>query len=150
MKIIRLITIGLLLSGSLLYSQSRGFGAGIIVGEPTGVSLKYFMGQGNAIDAGIAWSFNKDGALHIHADYLYHDYNFFNVRTGKLPVYIGIGGRAKLASNTRVGVRIPVGMAYEFQNAPFDVFIEVVPLLDLAPDTEFGFNGAVGFRYYFE
>lgn len=150
MKLIRLITIGLLLSSSVLFAQSKGFGAGIIVGEPTGISLKYFMGQSNAIDAGVAWSFNKDGALHIHADYLYHDYNFFNVRTGKLPVYIGIGGRAKLASKARIGVRIPVGMAYEFQNAPFDVFLEVVPLLDLAPDTEFGFNGAIGFRYYFE
>jgi len=48
-----------------------------------------------------------------------------------------------------LGVRIPVGLAYEFANHPFDIFVEIVPILDITPDTDFDFEGAIGARYYF-
>ena len=38
---------------------------------------------------------------------------------------------------------------YIFETSPFDVFLEVVPVLDLAPDTEFDFNAAIGARFFF-
>lgn len=131
------------------FAQNGGFGLGIIVGEPTGLAGKYYLSESHAIDGAVAWSFKKDAALHIHADYLYHDNTFFNVKQGRLPVYVGIGGRIKLQDKSRIGVRIPVGMAYEFAKAPVDVFVEIVPLLDLVPDTQFDFNGAIGVRYFF-
>jgi len=150
MKIFRFLTICFIFSTISIFSQSSGFGLGIIVGEPTGLSGKYFLNANNAIDAAVAWSFKKEAALHIHADYLYHDNSFFNVRTGKLPVYFGFGGRIKLQDKSRFGVRVPVGIAYQFPKAPVDLFVEIVPLLDLIPDTQFDFNGAIGVRYYFE
>ncbi len=149
MKICRSIVIAALFLTAGAYAQSGGFGLGIIVGEPTGLSGKYYLSESHAIDGAVAWSFKKDAALHIHADYLYHDNTFFNVKQGRLPVYVGIGGRIKLQDKSRIGVRIPVGMAYEFAKAPVDVFVEIVPLLDLIPDTQFDFNGAIGVRYYF-
>jgi len=30
-----------------------------------------------------------------------------------------------------------------------DIFFEIVPLLDLVPETDFGPNSAIGVRYYF-
>jgi hypothetical protein len=150
MKILSYVTILILFSSISIFSQNKSFGAGIILGEPTGISGKYFLSENNAIDVAIAWSFKKVAAFHIHADYLYHDYNFFNVKTGKLPIYFGIGGRIKLEEKSRLGFRIPVGIAYEFPRAPVDIFVEIVPLLDVVPDTQFDFNGAVGVRYYFK
>jgi len=131
-------------------AQSGKFGVGIIAGEPTGLSLKYKLSQNNAIDAAAAWSFLKEAAFHVHADYLFHDYSLINVTKGRLPFYYGIGARLKLSEKSRVGVRIPLGLAYEFANSPVDIFLEVVPLLDLAPSTELNLNGAVGVRFYFE
>lgn len=131
-------------------AQSGKFGAGIIAGEPTGLSLKYRLSENNAIDAAAAWSFLKEAAFHVHADYLFHDYSLINVSKGKLPFYYGIGARLKLSEKSRVGVRIPLGLSYEFANSPVDIFLEVVPLLDLAPSTELNLNGAVGVRFYFE
>lgn len=131
-------------------AQSGRFGIGIIAGEPTGLSLKYKLSENNAIDAAAAWSFLKEAAFHVHADYLFHDYGLITINKGKLPFYYGIGARLKLSEKSRAGVRVPLGLAYEFANSPVDIFLEVVPLLDLAPSTELNLNGAVGVRFYFE
>ena len=135
----------------LSFSQDKGFGLGIILGEPTGVSAKNWMTNTTAIDAAIAWSFVDQGALHIHADYLFHDFQLITLGgKGKLPLYYGVGARLKFGDNdTQFGIRIPVGIDYLFSDAPVDIFLEVVPMLNLAPTTKFQFNAAIGARYYF-
>ena len=138
----------LLAPGPPARGQDRGTGIGLILGEPTGVSLKTWTGRRTAIDAAAAWSFERDGSMHLHMDYLIHDFNLLRTRSGRLPVYYGIGGRLRLEDKTRVGVRIPIGLCYIFENAPFDIFIELGPILDLAPATEFTVSGFIGFRYY--
>jgi hypothetical protein len=89
------------------------------------------------------------GALHVHADFLVHSFNLINVSQGQLPLYFGIGARLKLSEDPLVGVRVPFGLAYLFGSAPLDVFLELVPILDLVPGTYFHFNSAIGVRYYF-
>lgn len=133
---------------SVNYAQQEGFGIGIILGEPTGLSAKKFVSSSTAFDAAAAWSFRHEAALHLHADYLFHNYSLIAVEQGRLPLYYGIGGRIKLADDPLVGVRIPVGLSYEFADAPVDIFLELVPLLDLVPETDFDFNGAIGVRFY--
>ncbi len=134
---------------SFNYAQSNGFGLGIILGEPTGVSFKYWTGDNSAFDGAAAWSFIDGGAFHIHADYILHTFNLIHVSTGRLPLYYGIGGRIKLHDKSRIGVRVPFGLVYIFDNTPVDVFFEIVPILDLAPKTDFKINAAIGGRYYF-
>jgi hypothetical protein len=68
---------------------------------------------------------------------------------------MGVGGRIKLKNtehNTdmRLGVRVPFGMSYQFTEAPVDIFLEIVPILDLNPKTSGSVNAALGFRYYFK
>jgi len=50
----------------------------------------------------------------------------------------------------KVGVRIPVGINYIFAKAPLDIFLEIVPMLELVPRTEFNLNGGIGIRYFFK
>jgi len=130
-------------------AQDKRIGLGIIVGEPTGVSFKYWTTNTTAFDAALAWSFIDGGAFHIHADYIFHNFNLIRISEGKLPFYYGIGGRIKTANKTQVGVRVPLGLAYMFNTAPIDIFLEVVPILDLAPKTDFRINAAIGARYFF-
>lgn len=128
------------------------FGLGVIAGEPTGPCFKLWTSQRTAIDGAVAWSFAKNAGIHLHADYLFHVYDLIDVETGQLLLYYGIGGRIRFADGDRddnIGVRIPVGLAYLVENVPLDVFFEIVPILDLAPDTDLDFNAALGVRYFF-
>ncbi len=133
-------------------SRSSDFGLGVIIGEPTGISGKLWLSGGTAIDGAVAWSSEKHADFQIHADYLVHKFNVISVRKGRLPLYYGIGGRLRTWDgdhDNNVGVRFPVGLDYLIAGAPLDIFFELVPILDIAPDTDLEFNGALGIRYWF-
>ena len=88
------------------FANEKKFGLGVILGEPTGISLKLWQEKNIAYDGAVAWSTeNKNDVLHIHADVLMHMYNFIEVEKGKLPVYFGIGGRIKFEDDNRLGAR---------------------------------------------
>ncbi|MBI4720978.1 MAG: hypothetical protein HY770_07130 [Chitinivibrionia bacterium] len=149
-RIIMLFALLVSLVAGTAAAQDQGFGLGIILGEPTGVSIKNWMTQRTAFDLGIAWSFGgREDALHVHGDYLVHNFSLIPVEKGKLPVYFGIGGRIKFADDPNVAVRIAVGLDYLFADAPVDIFLEIVPMLELTPDTDFELNGGIGVRYFF-
>ena len=131
------------------FSQNKKIGAGVILGEPTGVSLKYWLTETTALDAGFAWSFVDENAFQVQADYLIHNFSLIKVSEGKLPFYFGIGGRLKFSHDVILGVRVPLGLAYIFAHQPIDVFVEIVPTLDLLPQTDFTIGAAIGGRYYF-
>lgn len=119
---------------------------GIILGEPTGISLKVWQSNSTAFDVAIAWSFGRHESVHIHADYLIHEP--LEVDRGSLMLYYGIGARAILADNPKFGARIPVGLQYIIPSSRLSIFFEVAPLLDLIPATKFGVNGGLGIRYF--
>lgn len=153
MKKLILVVVFVFCITGLAKSQKSGFGLGIMFGEPTGVSFKGWISERSAIDGGLGWSFVNEGSVQMHADYLFHFYNVFE--TPNLPLYLGVGGRIKLKNterdnDMRLGVRVPFGMSYQFTEAPVDIFLEIVPILDLNPTTSGSINAALGFRYYFK
>lgn len=149
-SIVFLFACATLFAATPLFAQSRPFGIGVIVGEPTGVSFKSWQDGTNAIQGALAWSFIDEGALQVQADYLWHEFSLLKPGRGKLPLYYGIGGRAKFGDqHTRVGVRGVLGLSYIFEGEQWDVFFEVVPIFDFIDETDFTVNGAVGLRYYF-
>jgi len=131
-----------------------GTGVGVMIGEPTGLSLKRWLDNNRAIDAGLAWSFSDGDSLHLHADYLIHDFTVlkpkdFHARTA---FYYGIGGRIKFREHgdTRAGVRIPLGIDLYPANTSIDFFGEFAPIVDLAPSTRADADLAIGVRYFFK
>jgi hypothetical protein len=119
---------------------------GIILGEPTGLSLKVWQSNNSAFDAALAWSFGSNESVHVHANYLRH--NWLDVNEGSLALYYGLGARALLADNSRFGARIPVGLQYIVPSTRLSLFFEVAPTLNLIPETSFGVNGGLGVRVY--
>ncbi|MBL7952344.1 MAG: hypothetical protein JNM62_11570 [Flavobacteriales bacterium] len=91
--------------------------------------------------------------------------DLIKVGKGRLPLYYGPGLRMRSWNNGRywhrgryydhdgthldLGIRFPVGLAYLFDGAPVDVFLELAPTLDLVPSTSVDFDGGIGFRYWF-
>lgn len=137
-------------AGIAMADQGR-FGLGFMLGEPTGVNAKYFIDRYNALDAGFGWSLTDDHDFHLYADYLYHVYSVIHSESGKAPIYFGVGARILFRDNkdNKAGLRIPLGLDYLFGNWPFDVFLEVAPIVDLAPDTDFDLEGVIGARFFF-
>lgn len=145
-------------------AQQSGFGLGIMLGDPTGLSGKAWIGADRAIDFGLAWGL-WGRYLHVHGDYLLHTQNIFAVSSGSFALHYGPGIRIRSwrdgrywhrggwhdydGSRTSLGIRFPVGLTYAFEGAPVDAFIEVAPTLDLAPGTYFDLDAAIGARFWF-
>lgn len=159
------LIIVLILCGMHARAQQSGFGAGIMLGDPTGVSVKYWLNADRALDGGLAWGVWHGSYFHLHGDYLFHNSTLITVSKGKLPLYYGPGLRLRSwsgdqywdngkrhdydGSRVDIGVRFPVGLAYLFDGAPVDIFLEVAPTLDLTPSTGFEVDGGIGARYWF-
>lgn len=144
----------LILSHGTARAVDRGTGLGFIMGEPTGISGKFWLGGRTALDAALAWStFDEHDDLHLQMDYVWHDFGLLSVDRGALPVYYGLGGRLATrdgrGGEDRLGVRFPVGLAYIFPSQRADLFFEVAPTLDLTPDTNVDVEGGLGVRYFF-
>lgn len=119
---------------------------GVMLGEPTGISLQVWQSGSTAFDGAVAWSLGRNDKIHVHADYLKH--NALDVTRGSLTFYYGLGARAILADEARFGARIPVGLHYIIPDSRIAMFVEVAPIFDLIPATDFDVNGGIGIRYF--
>ena len=130
-------------------AQSNGpLGLGVILGDPTGVSIKSWKNSRNAFDGGLAWSLNGANALQIHGDYLWHRYDLTGY--SRTPMYFGVGARLRFTgNNTGLGVRFPIGILHLIREAPFELFLEIVPVFTLSPATAVDMDGGMGVRFYF-
>lgn len=129
---------------------SGNFGIGIMVGEPTGIAPKLWLNQESAIAGGIAWAFSGEASMHLHADFINHVHGLVDVEGGMLSFYYGMGGRLLLRENSsKIGMRFPIGLNYILSGSSIEFFLEIVPVFNLLPSTDFSGNGGIGFRYYF-
>jgi hypothetical protein len=143
-------------------AQDRGFGLGVIIGEPTGISAKLWTSSVNAFDFGLGWSIGGDrigkdegypdggSRVHFHMDYLWHAFDAIH-SSERFPLYYGIGGRINAGGgyDASLAVRGVFGIAWLPHKTPIDVFLELVPSLQLTPSTGFGIDAGIGARYFF-
>jgi len=132
------------------YSQEKGFGLGVILGEPTGFSAKYWTAETTALDFGLGYSFTSDNSVfYLHTDYIFHHRELIQ-STDNFIVYYGPGARLKVRENdSRLGIRGVGGILWIPRNANIDLFMEVAPILDIIPATKFDFAGGIGIRFFF-
>jgi hypothetical protein len=158
--------------GGRAFEANKTFGLGLELGEPSGFTGKYFVSGKSAIDFGLGYIYDYyyygDG-LHLYADYLYHPVSLVSAQAFELPLYIGGGLRywrfdycvmrvCDFGGST-VGIRVPVGVSFDMNNVPLDIFIQLVPVLDFVygdyytrfgDRAHFGIDLSVGLRYYFK
>lgn len=154
LRTLLLLTVALLITFSGARAAEEGdAGLGIILGEPTGLTGKLWLGTDSAVSGAVAWSFADNTRLHVHADWLRHNWvvlkRAFDVQQGELPLYYGIGSRLRFDDDARVGVRFVIGVDYIFEQAPFDIFFEIAPVMDIIPETSLNGNAALGARIWF-
>jgi len=143
-------------------AQDHGFGLGIVLGEPTGLSAKLWTSRINAFDFGLGVGLGGDrikykgvydnsGRVHFHMDYLWHSFNAIS-STERFPLYYGFGGRFNTGGgyDGSFGVRGVVGIAWLPRSTPIDVFFELVPVFQVTPLTGLGIDAGLGIRYFFQ
>lgn len=133
-----------------IFAQRTGYGVGLILGEPTGISAKYWLDNESALNAGLAYSFttaNKGFSLHL--DLINHlPSNIYPKEN--IPFYYGFGVRIRSKARTSgsLGVRGVAGLVWQHKKYPVDIFAEVAPVFQLLPETNLLFDLAIGGRYY--
>src|SRR5688572_11947699 len=69
------------------FEANKGFGLGIMLGAPSGLSGKYFYAADKAFDFGlgaIGYYRGRDG-IHLHFDHLWHPLSFVSTPAFELP-----------------------------------------------------------------
>ncbi len=143
------------------FEANKTFGLGIMIGAPTAVSGKYFYASDKAFDFGVGamrYYRHRDG-LHLHVDHLWHPVSLVSTAAFELPLYLGIGLRVfdfddGANDGLAIGIRAPIGVAFDLNTTPVDIFVELALVADFFYDYgdryDGDLNGAVGVRYYFE
>lgn len=161
MKKLLLILILFMTAGTFTQAQSpqgKSFGFGIIVGDPTGLTMKVWTNKENAWVFAVGASYF--GAPRIGVDYLWH-FDAFNSNIVELYAgpggVIGIGGGkgfwykdrfVRTGNELGLGVRGVFGVNVVPQNTPLEIFFEIGALIAMAPDFGSAADVALGMRFY--
>jgi hypothetical protein len=145
-----------------IIAQDHGFGIGLILGEPTGLSAKLWTSKVNAFDFGLGvsvggdrishkYDYDRTGRIHFHMDYLWHSFNAIS-STERFPLYYGLGGRFNTGGgyDGSIGIRGVFGIAWFPHSTPIDIFLELVPVFQVTPLSGLGIDAGLGIRYFFE
>ncbi len=121
-------------------SHPAGLGIGLMLGDPTGLTLKQTLGGANAWDLGVGIG----PGVRLHADYLWGLAQLLsNTSTLSLDIYLGVGpvlgiargwcgssydpGNACGGRGAFVGVRVPFGLEARLSRAPVTFGLEIAP-----------------------
>lgn len=147
-RLILLSGLILVLTTNLLAKDRNGFGIGPVVGEPTGLNAQFYWDKNSAVDVTTAWSW--DNWLLVSVDFQMYDYFMDMPREWKWSY--GGGVYMNLANDDHednaLGIRVPLGLKYHFPYSIVDVWGEVAPGIELAPDTKFAFQGGIGLTFW--
>lgn len=139
------------LVGSVFARSAEAVGIGIVVGEPTGLSVKWRETRGGSVQMALAWSFRGEDRLVGTLDYVLGR----PFERSEADFYYGLGIAVGATEGGRfgdgdahLGLRLPIGIEV-FPDRAIGVFFELAPGILLTPSSEFELTGGVGARYYF-
>ncbi len=151
--------------------HSKKFGIGGILGQPTGFTLKYHFTPNHALTAAVGFGWWGGTNFHTHVDYGYH-FDLTKPEPFDLRMYVGGGVKFFYFPWDRynvydrycppndpychdnygrvgIGIRAPVGITFNLNKIPLEIFGELAPGLAFLPWIYFFVDAAVGVRYYF-
>lgn len=142
--------LGLVLLSFKAFPQKGEFGMGLILGNPTSLSVKLWTGEVTAIDASIGYRYGSYNHLYLNTGFLFHLWAF-QKDEGIIKIYFGAGAGMGFISDLSLGLRAPGGAALFLDNLPLEIFAELVPTLQLFGEENIRFmmEGYIGARWYF-
>lgn len=145
-----LSTIFLLTANQTLAQDGIGIGGELL--SPTGISYKVPINESSAITGAFGiFLTNGSNQATIEINYTnYRDSYDIDIGSGNLLPYISAGLFINLIeNNSTISVQIPVGIEYQIDNSPFEIYMDMGPFLLVDDPYFFTFNSSLGFRYRF-
>jgi hypothetical protein len=134
-------------------AQAGPAGLGLILGDTTGVSFKYYMSKHTAFDLalGSPLGYYVYPGISVHGDLMWTDM-VTPVEEGRWMYYLG-GGLGMASGqdmrNGEVDLRILTGMEYFFHRSKFAIFGELTPCVVFNYSPALSLHAALGGRFYF-
>lgn len=121
---------------------TQSWGPGGQVGDPSGLTVKYYPNRLMAYEAVLSYDLGDEFIL-FNARYL------FEQPIPESPLHFFLGPGATFSAeggSSAVGASGTLGL--NFYRERFEVFLHVTPRLNIVPDTQGHFGGGVGLHYY--
>ena len=133
--------------------RQGGLGAGVILGQPTGLTLESRLSRSSSVDLAVGLNtFHRhhDDNGYAHLEYIVRFLSLSHSRRVSIPLYLGIGAFVSEHGDLHAGARVPLGLSFEFR-APIQFFLELSlrAILLSDHDASFDLDGAGGFRVFF-
>ena len=135
-------------------ARAEDYAVGVILGDPTGLSVKMKLDDTNAVDGALAYSTGRYSGLQFHGDYLWDNARSWHTEQGPLAMYYGLGGRIVSykkddVNEVSVGPRGSIGAHLNISNPNLEIFGELALILDVAPRMAADVDAGVGLRIRF-
>lgn len=131
--------------------KSGSVGLGLQVGDPSGLTLKFYNAGRASVDILAAWDLNDYLFLNVHA--LYHkplggsrNVNFFYGPGAFLAFY---EGNRRFDDDDYLGVGISGNFGINVFFDQFELFGQITPRLQVIERTNGDLGGGIGLRFYF-
>jgi hypothetical protein len=142
------LTVALASTSDCLAQSGRSTGIGVQVGSPTGVTVKFVRPARVDYDFLAAW--DLDDFLFLAGHALWERRVDDGSGDVDLRMFYGPGVFIGLRDNRNDDV--VVGFSGEFGASlwfnQFEIFLQLMPLFELAPETDFHLGGGIGFRFH--
>jgi len=126
-----------------------GVGVGLGVGDPTGFNVALRTEALHTLSMLAGWNLSA-GRFHTHGDY---QLPFAEITPAEsvlaVTFYSGVGATLDIDESLGLGARVPLVTALSFDK-PVEIFIEVVPVIGVLPNVEFGMQATTGIRGWFK
>lgn len=154
MKIKTLLTLAtLVIATSSLKAQNEGIAVGAQLFSPTGITAKATISETAAITGVLGFNFNEfNNIINLQANLILNgNSDSFNVESGVLRPYYGVGVNFLFSENsdTGIGFRIPLGMEYSLQDQPVELYMDIAPTVNVETSSAFFLSSSMGLRYFF-
>jgi hypothetical protein len=127
-------------------------GLGVGVGSPTALSIALAPVPWSAFELAIGLPALDEGNTYAH---LVYEVDALRLASGPsviVPLYLGAGGFVRDVGYTDFGARIPLGVSFNFERAPIQIFaeaaLEAVLASDVSHDHPLALDGYVGARFW--
>lgn len=143
-----------LLAVAQVETSTNTFRAGLLTGEPIGLSFFAPLGEQLAFQVELGHSISERRFLTVAADVIWRLPEVFgNVGpTGFLLPWFGFGGRLFLIDRDHSvvvpGLRGPIGVSYLDRETPLEIYLEVVPGVEIDSAGRVSLEGGLGVRVW--
>lgn len=129
-------------------ARSGGFGVGVALVDPTGLSAKFRLSRTQSIEGAVGWSRHR---IQIHGHYTLDEIPLATERNFDLGFSYAAGARLTAGTgDDGLGLRFPAGLVMNMANVPFDFFGQLALVVKLIPATGADLELTIGTRYFFD